>query len=107
MHALLAAVERDDARARDLLATLAQAICGVLAAVVAFSDPELVIIGGTWGTEPVVLDAIAAEFERLPRHVPIRTAQLTDAPSLAGARNHALHELQAAIATFRRSPSAG
>ena len=39
VHALLAAVERDDARARDLLATLARAICGVLAAVVAFSDP--------------------------------------------------------------------
>ncbi len=53
---------------------------------------------------PVVLDAIAAEFERLPRHVPIRAARLTDAPSLAGARNHALHELQAAIATSTRSP---
>jgi predicted NBD/HSP70 family sugar kinase len=104
LRALLAAVERDDARARDLLANLAQAICGVLAAAIAFSDPELVIIGGTWGTVPVVLDAIAAQFERLPRHVPLRAARLTDAPSLAGARNHALHELQAAIATSTRSP---
>jgi len=102
--ALLAAVESDDAQARDLRATLARAVCGVLAAVVAFCDPELVIIGGTWGTAPVVLDAIAAQFERLPRHVPIRAARFTDAPSLAGARNHALHELQAAIATSTRSP---
>ena len=39
------------------------------------------------GTAPVVLDAIAAQFERLPRHVPIRAARFTDAPSLAGARN--------------------
>ena len=104
MPALLAAVEPDDAQASDLRATLARAICGVLAAVVAFCDPELVIIGGTWGTAPVVLDAIAVQFERLPRHVPIRAARFTDAPSLAGARNHALHELQAAIATSTRSP---
>lgn len=102
--ALLAAVGCDDAPARDLRATLARAICGVLAAVVAFCDPAIVVIGGTWGTEPVVLDAIAAEFERLPRHVPIRAARLTDAPSLTGARKHALHELQAAIATSTRSP---
>ena len=102
--ALLAAVESDDARARDLRATLARAICGVLAAVVAFCDPAIVVIGGTWGAAPVVLDTIAAEFERLPRHVPIRAARLTDAPSLAGARNHALHELQATIATSTRSP---
>lgn len=102
--ALLAAVEPDDTRARDLRATLARAICGVLAAVVALSDPAVVVLGGTWGGAPLVLDAIAAEFERLPRHVPIRAARLTDAPSLAGARNHALHELQAAIATSTRSP---
>jgi predicted NBD/HSP70 family sugar kinase len=37
--ALLAAVEPDDAPARDLRATLARAICGVLAAVAAFCDP--------------------------------------------------------------------
>ena len=104
MPALLAAVGCDDAPARDLRATLARAICGVLAAVVAFSDPAIVVIGGTWGTAPVVLDTIAAEFERLPRHVPIRAARLTDAPSLAGARNHALHELKAVIATSTRSP---
>jgi predicted NBD/HSP70 family sugar kinase len=102
--ALLAAVGCDDAPARDLRAILARAICGVLAAVVAFCDPAIVVIGGTWGPEPVVLDAIAAEFELLPRHVPIRATRLTEAPSLAGARNHALHELQAAIATSTRLP---
>ena len=64
--ALLAAVGCDDAPARDLRAILARAICGVLAAVVAFCDPEIVVIGGTWGPEPVVLDAIAAEFEPAP-----------------------------------------
>lgn len=66
MPALLAAVGWDDAPARDLRAILARAICGVLAAVVAFCDPEIVVIGGTWGPEPVVLDAIAAEFEPAP-----------------------------------------
>ena len=104
--ALLAAAEPDDARARELSATLARAVCGVLAAVVAFCDPEIVVIGGAWGTAPVVLEAIAAEFERLARHVPIRAARLTEAPSLAGARNHARHELQTAVATSTRSPGA-
>jgi hypothetical protein len=66
------------------------------------------VIGGTWGRDPVVLNAIAAEFERLPRHVPIRAARLTYEPSLVGARDQALRELCTAIArTLQpRAPSA-
>ncbi len=104
VDALLATVGRGDARAREVLAALTRPICDVLAAAVAFSDPALVVVGGPWGTEPLVLDSIAAEFERRPRHVPVRAARLTDAPALAGARNHAHHELQAVIATSTRSP---
>jgi predicted NBD/HSP70 family sugar kinase len=97
VDALLAAVRPGDARAQNVLTVLSQAVCGVLAAVIAFADPELVVIGGTWGLEQALLDAIAAEAHHLPRHVPVRRARLTDQPALVGARNHALDELGNAI----------
>jgi predicted NBD/HSP70 family sugar kinase len=76
---------------------LGQAVSGVLAAIVALADPELIVIGGPWGAQPAVLDAIAAQFRRHPRHVPLRAAALTAEPSLAGARGHAVGALRAAI----------
>jgi predicted NBD/HSP70 family sugar kinase len=76
---------------------LGQAVSGVLAAVVALADPELIIIGGSWGSHPVILDAISTATARLPRHVPIRAAGLTAEPSLAGARIEALSRLRSAI----------
>jgi hypothetical protein len=44
----------------------------VLAAVVALSDPEVIVIGGSWGTYPVILDVITAAFTVMPRHVAVR-----------------------------------
>jgi len=105
--AVRATIGRDDSRAQDVLATLSNAICGVLAAVVAFADPQLMVIGGTWGRDPVVLNTIAAEFARLPRHVPIRPARLANEPSLVGARNQALHELRTAITSTVQPPAPG
>jgi predicted NBD/HSP70 family sugar kinase len=69
----------------------------VLAAIVALADPELIVIGGPWGAQPAVLDAITAHFRRHPRHVPLRAAAVTAEPSLAGARGHAVGALCAAI----------
>ena len=71
VDALLAAVGRHDAPARDL-DTLARAVGGVLAAVVALADPALVVLGGPWGSDPAVLAAVSAAFGALPRHVPVR-----------------------------------
>ena len=77
--------------------TLGQAISGVLAAVVALSDPELIVIGGSWGAHPLILDAITTAFTRLPRHVGVRAARLRAESSLAGARTDALNRLRLAI----------
>jgi predicted NBD/HSP70 family sugar kinase len=93
--ALVRAVEGDGAD--RLRADLAAAVGGVLAAVVAIADPELIVIGGTWGTHPAVIEGIRGEFARHPRHVPIRPAQVTVEPSLAGARHQALHDLRDVI----------
>lgn len=100
--ALLTAVRGGDPRADEVTTTIARAVCGVLAAAVAFADPALVVVGGSWGTEPAVLGAVTAAFGRFPRHVPIRPARLVDGAALAGARNHALDQLRTAVATATR-----
>jgi predicted NBD/HSP70 family sugar kinase len=95
--ALLRRVQAGGGEAQRVRSALAEAICGVLAAVVAFADPQLVVIGGMWGPHPTILESVSREFERLPRHVPVRAAQVTVEPSLAGARHQALQDLRAAI----------
>ena len=84
---------------RDLIG---QAVTGAIAAAVALADPELIIIGGPWGSQPAILDAITACTARLPRHIPVRGAELTDNPSLAGARTDALSRLRSDIITRPR-----
>jgi predicted NBD/HSP70 family sugar kinase len=85
--ALLAAAARD---ATDL----ARAVRGVLAAAVALTDPEVVLLGGPWGRDPALLTAIAEEFARAPRHVPVEVAAVEEEPALTGARETALRQLR-------------
>jgi predicted NBD/HSP70 family sugar kinase len=94
---LLATVSGGQPQADATRETLGRAVSGVLAAVVALADPELIVIGGSWGAHPLILDAITAAFARLPRHVAVRAATLSAQPSLAGARADALDRLRAAI----------
>jgi predicted NBD/HSP70 family sugar kinase len=100
--ALRSRVDAGGSAARQLLDVLGGAVCGVLAAVVALADPRVIVIGGGWGSHPSVLRAVAEGFERLPRHAPVRPAKVTDEPALAGARQHALHELQDRILALPR-----
>jgi predicted NBD/HSP70 family sugar kinase len=94
--ALLRAVERNGA------ADLGSAIAGLLSAAVALADPAVVLLGGPWGQHPAVLAAVAREFARAPRHVPVHAASVDDEPSLAGARAAALQRLRDAIVAARR-----
>ncbi len=94
---LLSVATGQDPQAAGARQALGQAISGVLAAIVALADPGLVIIGGSWGRHPVVMEAISSAFAGLSRHVPVRAAELTDQPSLAGARSHAVRRLRSAI----------
>jgi predicted NBD/HSP70 family sugar kinase len=85
----------------EVRAAVAEAVAGVLAAIVALADPELVVIGGPWGGRPAVLDAIRSAVARSSRPVPVQAAEITEEPSLAGARGDALHRLRAAIVATR------
>jgi len=109
---LLAAAKRPGAEAVTTRRVLGQAIAGVLSAVVALADPQVVVVGGPWGSHPVFLDLIAAATAR-PRHVPVQSVALTAEPSLAGVRLEALSRLRAAIvaaahqASTRPAPQTG
>jgi len=96
---LLTAATGPEPQAAATRYALSQAVGGVLAAISALSDPELIIIGGSWGSRPVILETIAADTARLGGSVPIRGAALTDNPSLAGARIDALCRLRSDIIT--------
>ena len=80
---------------------LGTAVAGVISAAVALTDPAAVIIGGTWGTNPLVLEAIRAACERLARPVMMRSARVPGNAPLAGARAHAVRELRSAITQYR------
>jgi predicted NBD/HSP70 family sugar kinase len=94
---LVAAVTGPEPTASATRHALGQAVSGVLAAIVALADPQAVIIGGSWGSHPVILGTIVTAAERLLRPVPVRGAGLTGNPSFAGARTNALTRLRAAI----------
>ena len=104
---LLAAAAGEPAQAQAVRDTLGSAVSGVLAAVVALCDPELIVIGGSWGAHPLILDAITAAFARTPRPVTVRAAKLRAEPSLAGARTDALDRLRASIVAAAQRPGTG
>jgi predicted NBD/HSP70 family sugar kinase len=95
---LLATAAGSASQAATTRHALGQAISGIVAAAVALADPEL-IIGGSWGSHPVILDVISTATARLPRHAPVRAAWLTTEPSLAGVRHDARNRLRSAILT--------
>ena len=72
-------------------------------ALVALCDPEVIILGGEWGTHPAVIGAVQARFGQAPRHVPVRPAAVTEEPALSGARNRALRDLRTAIVALARA----
>jgi predicted NBD/HSP70 family sugar kinase len=105
VDALRATIGRPEGAAT--LRALARAVCGVLAVTVALADPELVVIGGAWGSDPATLDAVTAELRLHPRPVPVRAPRVTDHPSLAGARDQALHRLRSSITDTSRPEASG
>jgi predicted NBD/HSP70 family sugar kinase len=103
---LLAAATGPQPEAAAVRQILAQAVGGILAAAVALADSGVVIIGGSWGCETAILEAIAAEATRLPRPIPVQAATLTDEPALIGACTDALNRLRSCIVADAHLPVA-
>lgn len=92
--ALLTRIEADGDESERSRTTLGEAIGGVIVAIVALTDPQLVVLGGSWGAHPRVRQAVIDALGRQPRAVPVRAPQVVSEPSLAGARRRALDDLQ-------------
>ncbi|MGD3111861.1 hypothetical protein [Streptomyces sp. YGL11-2] len=90
------AIAGDDVPAHRTRTALARAIGGVLAAAVSLADPELIVIGGEWGSHPHMMAAIDRHFSRSPRPVRLAVAEMT-APEPAGARTRAVEELRSLV----------
>ena len=91
--------EEVDVDGGTTLQTVARAVHGVVVAAIALADPEEIVMGGSWGRDQVVIDALTRCLERSPRAVPVRAALLEEAPDHIGARMRALSELRTLIAT--------
>jgi len=76
----------------EVLDPVADAVTGVLAAAVAFTNPACVVLGGRWGASSVLQEALRARLEGAPRPVVLRRAQVERAP-LVGARLAAVDAL--------------
>ncbi len=99
--ALLQAVEAD----AGVRQTVGRAVAGALSAVVALTDPAVVLVGGPWGRHPGVLAAVAREVADAPLHVPVEAAVVTGEPSLTAARETALEQLREAIVSRSSRPA--
>lgn len=103
--ALKATIGGTDSRAHTTLTALGQGIGGALSAGVALTDPAVVIVGGSWGTHPALLNAIHAHRKQLPRQIPVRPTAVTAEAPLAGARAHAITQLRRSITHYRHTSS--
>ena len=83
--------------AASSLDVVGDAVCGVLTAAIAMTDPAVIVLGGPWGTHPRVVQAVRARAHRLPRRVAIQPAVIADGAPLAGARLHAVQALRATV----------
>jgi predicted NBD/HSP70 family sugar kinase len=81
----------------EVRTTLADAVGAVLLAAVAFSDPQVLVIGGPWGGSPAFVEALRSSSAAWPRPVPVVPAAVAEEADLAGARDHAVDLLRAAI----------
>ncbi|GAB2755702.1 ROK family transcriptional regulator [Terrabacter koreensis] len=102
------AIEVEAVRAADgvTLAALATAVCGVLSAAVALADPEMVVVGGTWGRHAAFVAELSRQAAGLPRPVHLVAANVGPRPQLAGARSAALERLRDVIVDSARDPVA-
>lgn len=87
-----------DASAQSAVAEAGRALGEAVAAVCAFTDPELVVVGGPIGMHPMLLDAIEQTVaELVPAPTPVVAGELGESAPLQGAlelaRRHARERL--------------
>ncbi|WP_256792821.1 ROK family transcriptional regulator [Terrabacter sp. Ter38] len=87
------------------IAALGAAISGVLDAVTALADPEVVVVGGAWGRDDALVGELRRRSADLPRRAPVVAALAGDRPQLSGARAAALYQLRESVVAAVRAPA--
>ncbi|WP_026410818.1 ROK family transcriptional regulator [Actinomadura oligospora] len=64
-------------------AALAEAVGGVLTAIASLTDPEHIVVGGPWGQDPDIFEALQDATSRNPRVPVLRPASVPSAASIA------------------------
>jgi predicted NBD/HSP70 family sugar kinase len=98
--ALLQALDDQPVRA-----AVAAAVSGVVAALTALADPEVVLLGGTWGLHAGLLTAVREALNEQPRRPRVAHASVAEEPSLAGARRQAIAMLRDLLVEASRAPA--
>jgi predicted NBD/HSP70 family sugar kinase len=96
VRAVLDAAKRDP-RAASRVGVLADAVSGVLLAAVGYTDPERIVLGGSWGRLLAFTEALDARARNWPRSLPVVASALDEAADLRGARSRAVELVQSAI----------
>jgi predicted NBD/HSP70 family sugar kinase/biotin operon repressor len=99
---VFALAEAGDAGAREVIDNVARRLGSAIASVVAVIDPELVVLGGGIGSNPILLEpvrATVAQLVSLPAR--IETSTLGDKAALEGAIAVALREARAQMFSGR------
>ncbi|WP_319532680.1 ROK family transcriptional regulator [uncultured Cohaesibacter sp.] len=92
------AANRGDEAAAETLNLTAREIARAVAAIAAIIDPSAVIMGGSIGTRPELLERVAAQLELcFPRPVVIQKSELGNYAALAGGASIALAHLHVSL----------
>lgn len=73
---------------------VAAAVCGVLVTIVSLTDPELIIVGGSWGTDEGLIEAVVERLRDQPRRTAVRAATTSADAPLTAVRAFALAALR-------------
>ena len=101
---LLEAVHGGGAGGERTLRPLAAAVTDVVTALVALTDPREVVLGGPWGGDRSVVDAVRERVRGAKRPVVVSPATVPDA-ALAGARSRAVASLRSHLVDRGAGPA--
>ncbi|MFC7622865.1 ROK family protein [Microlunatus sp. GCM10028923] len=70
------------------------AVCGVLVTIISLTDPEVIIVGGPWGTDERLLGPVVERLNGQPRRAAVRAATAAADTPLTAVRAFALTALR-------------
>lgn len=97
-RAVASLVHAGDPEAKSLVRTAGTHIGAVLAGIVSFANPDVIILGGDLGVEPLILGSVRAEVASRPlalasRHLAVESSQLGADVGIIGAAELVLDRL--------------